>query len=138
MAQKPENTFRASVHRHLPDSVLHDKMNNPYSSGIADDQYCGDKGDLWIEYKFLQKEPVRAVVDPTKLLSALQLDWINERYGKIQSSEERHIAVVIGCPSGGVILTNLAWTKPLSADEFKRRLVPRRGIADWIVQLTTR
>ncbi len=138
MAQKPENTFRASVHRYLPDSVQHDKMNNPYTSGVADDLYCGNRGDLWVEYKFLPKIPVRAAVDPKKLLSDLQMDWIAERYKRTQHSDERHIAVVIGCSEGGVILTDLAWTQQLTADEFKRRIVPRRSVAEWIVQLTTR
>lgn len=138
MAQKPENSFRASVHRYLPDSVQHDKMNNPYSSGVADDLYCGNRADLWVEYKYLQKVPVRADVDPVKLLSPLQLDWINERYARVKESDERRVAVVIGCTGGGVILTDLAWTRPIKADEFKRRIVPRRGVADWIVQLTTR
>ena len=138
MAQKPENSFRASVHRHLPNTVQHDKMNNPYSAGIADDLYCGARADLWVEYKFLPKVPVRADVDPVKLLSDLQRDWINERYVRTQESDERHVAVVIGCSEGGVILTDLAWNHPIKADDFKRRIVPRRGVAEWIVQLTTR
>jgi hypothetical protein len=113
-------------------------MNNPYSSGVADDLYCGNRADLWVEYKFLPKVPVRAVIDPTKLLSPLQLDWINERYKRTQNSAERLIAVLIGCPEGGVVLTNLAWAQPLSAEEFRRSLVSRRDLANWIVQSTTR
>jgi len=138
MSQKPENTFRASVHRYLPETVQHDKMNNPYSSGVADDLYCGNRADLWIEYKFLPKIPVRAEVDPSKLLSSLQALWINEKYKRIVGSRERQIAVVVGCPDGGVVFADQSWMHAISAKAFREKLVSRRELAQWIVQLTTR
>ena len=138
MSQKPENTFRASVHRYLPETVQHDKMNNPYSSGVADDLYCGARADLWIEYKFLPKTPMRATVDPLKLLSPLQALWINEKYKRIKHSRERHIAVVVGCPDGGVVFDHHSWMNPIAANTFREKLVSRRELAQWIVQSTTR
>lgn len=138
MARKPETTFRDSVHRHLPKSLHREKTNNPYSSGTADDWYSGRVGDLWVEYKFLPKVPLRAVVKPFELLSAQQLDWIEGRYKDFATSGERAVAVIIGCPKGGVILSDQEWNRQFTAEEFRDRLVPRQAIAQWIASKTTR
>jgi hypothetical protein len=133
MAAKPENTFRQGVHKYLPSELHHEKMCNPYSSGTPDDWYSGNRGDLWVEYKYLPKVPLRAEVVPEKLLSPLQLRWLNGRY-----TEGRLVAVVIGCPEGGVILRDQEWMHSYTAQMFRDRLVPRRDIAQWITQTTTR
>lgn len=137
MARKPENTFRVSVHRYLSRDLHHEKMNNPYSSGTPDDWYSGTKADLWVEFKYLPRVPSRAVVWPAnpnqKMLSRLQLNWINRR-----CVEGRNVAVVIGCPDGGVILLDQEWNQQFTADEFRNRLVPRQDIAQWIEQTTMR
>lgn len=136
---KPENSFRMGVHRYLPPELHHEKMNNPYSSGTADDWYSGNKADLWVEYKFLPKTPQRAIVwltDPSVKkppLSVLQQRWLRERY-----EEGRTVAVVIGCPDGGIILRDQEWTWEYTPKMFRDRLVPRKAIAQWIVQTTTR
>lgn len=133
MAVKPENTFRAGVHKHLPKTLHHEKMNNPYSSGTADDWYSGNCKDLWIEYKYITRVPSRVNVRPAEMLSPLQLRWLNGRH-----SEGRNIAVVVGCPDGGVILRNQEWEMEMNPDTFRDRLVPRQAIAQWIVEATTR
>jgi hypothetical protein len=135
MSAKPENTFIASVHKHLPlKNKLHrEKMNNPYSSGTADVWYSGDAGDLWIEYKFLPRLPQRGVVDPTKLLTALQLQWLNGRY-----DEGRNVAVVIGCPTGGVLLRDRLWGCELPSSQFASLIRSRDDLAEWVVSQTIR
>ena len=134
MARKPENVFRDSVHRYLVKGTPHhEKMNNPYSSGTADDWYSGNKADLWVEYKFLPKTPLRAVVKPFELLSKLQLDWINGRY-----DEGRMVGVVVGCPDGGIILRDQEWLWEYTPQMFRDRLLPRKDIAQWITHTTTR
>jgi hypothetical protein len=138
MATKPENTFRASVHRYLPDTILHEKMNNPYSSGTADDHYSGAWADVWVEYKFIRAIPVRALIDPAKLLSPLQMKWLNDRAKLWKACAHRKVAVIIGCADGGVVFENQSWTQTISPGEFKLQLLPRRAVADWIVQQTTR
>lgn len=150
MASKPETTFIASVNRLLPLKRLkmcasvrtdthktkwigYEKMNNPYSSGTADSWYSGKGGDLWIEYKFLPRIPQRGSVSPTKLLSALQLQWLTERY-----EEGRNVAVIIGCPTGGVLLRDRTWECELTASQFTSLIRPRSDLASWIKEQTTR
>lgn len=150
MASKPETTFIASVNRLLPlkrlkmcasvrseaplsEWIGYEKMNNPYSSGTADSWYSGKGGDLWIEYKFLPRIPQRGSVSPTKLLSALQLQWLTERY-----EEGRNVAVVIGCPTGGVLLLDRLWEVELTAAKFTSLIRSRSDLASWIKEQTTR
>ena len=137
MASGPENRFRASVNRHLPTTIYHCKMHNPYNAGIPDDWYSGNASDLWVEYKFLTRTPQRAVVWAANpkgaLLSMLQTNWINARY-----DEGRKVAVVIGCPDGGAILRDQEWNRQIDADDFRKMLVSRLAIAQWITDVTTR
>lgn len=122
MSVKPENTFIQGVHKHLPSAVYRMKNNNPYVAGIPDCWYSGNKGDLWIEYKFIPRIPVRSVVTPN--LSALQRQWLQERY-----KEGRNVCVVIGCKEGGVFMTNLDWERELQPVEFRMRLLDRKSLA---------
>jgi len=136
---KPENRFRLGVHKFLPQQLHHEKMSNPYSSGTADDWYSGTKTDLWIEYKFLARVPQRANVwltNPnvkTPMLTYLQADWLAQRY-----AEGRNIWVIIGCPTGGVILRDLKWANEITHVKFKACLIPREDIADEITKFTMR
>ncbi len=137
MASGPENRFRASLHRLLPDSVYQMKNNNAYTGGIPDDWYSSTGGDLWVEYKFLSKIPVRTNIRPfdpkQKMLSVLQRDWLNGRY-----EEGRNVAMIIGCKEGGVILRDQEWMEEITPQAFRDTLLPRVAIAQWIVQQTTR
>lgn len=133
MATKPENQFRLGVHKYLPVGLHHEKMCNPYSSGTPDDWYSGMGSDLWVEYKFLPRLPLRASVKPASLLSVLQLKWLTERH-----VEGRNVAMVIGCSTGGYILINQEWLVEIPADKFREGLVPRKAIAQWIVRETSR
>ena len=114
-------------------------MSNPYSSGTADDWYSGTKTDLWIEYKFLARVPQRASVWLTNpnvkapMLTYLQADWLAQRY-----AEGRNIWVIIGCPTGGVLLRDLKWVNEITHVKFKACLIPREDIADEITKFTMR
>lgn len=125
---KPETTFIASVHKHIPNDVYRMKNNNPYIGGIADCWYSGRKTDLWIEYKF--------VVVPKKAdihinLSTLQLQWLRGRY-----EEGRNVAVIVGCKDGGTLLTNLSWERSIPLEKFQRDLVARKELAAVIHRYT--
>lgn len=135
MSAKPETTFITSVHKHLPlKSKLHrEKMNNPYSSGTADVWYSGSGGDLWVEYKFIPRIPQRGVVDPVKLLTPLQLQWLDGRY-----DEGRNVGVIIGCSTGGVLLRDRLWWTELTPAQFTSLIRSRSDLAEWIVGQTTR
>lgn len=132
MAVKPENQFISSVHKYLPpkDTLHREKMNNPYSSGTADWWYSGNKADLWCEYKYLPKLPVRANILPE--LSELQKEWLAGRY-----REGRNVAVVVGSPEGAVVYRELEWLLPLTPAEFRGRALSRQELAVWLVSETT-
>lgn len=134
MAVKPETSFTQSILRHLPPKpLLHrEKMNNPYSSGTPDLWFSGIRSDLWIEMKYLPRNPQRGVVAPTKLLSELQAEWLRRRH-----AEGRNVAVIVGCPAGGVILHGNAWEHDLPAREFMSRVLSRRDVAAWIIAQVT-
>lgn len=134
MAQKPETVFITSVHKHLPPKpLLHrEKMNNPYSSGTADVWYSGSKSDLWIEYKFLPRIPQRGSVKPLDLLTALQAEWLKGRH-----QEGRNVAVIIGCPAGGVLLRDRDWENEIPAKEFVSQLKSRPELGAWILAQTS-
>ncbi len=134
MSVKPENTFIGAVHKHLPPAVYRMKNHNRYVAGVVDVWYSGNRADLWVEYKFIPRVPKRGDVHPGKLLSALQLEWLVGRH-----QEGRSVAVVIGCPNGGVILCDPdEWSADLTASEYTQRLLERKAIASWISQKTTR
>ena len=149
MPAKPESSFIASINRLLPlkkrressrarekhppcRHIHYEKMNNPYSSGTADGWYSGAAGDLWIEYKFLPRIPQRVSVKPRELLSDLQVEWLNERHG-----EGRNVAVIIGCPDGGVLLREREWEKELCSQAFQTLIRSRSTLAEWILEQTT-
>lgn len=131
MASKPETQFYTVVHKHLPDSVYRMKTHNPYMGGIPDVWYSARGGDdLWVEYKYLPRNPARTVVSPLKLLLSLQADWLRERH-----IEGRSVGVIIGCPAGGVALPGLTWEHDLPAKEFMSRVKTRKELAEWITAL---
>ena len=135
LGAKPETQFVKGVHSHLPppSKLYREKMNNPYRGGTADQWYSAKK-DLWVEYKFLPTVPQRGVVHLCKIdvkspdLSVLQQRWLRGRY-----EEGRNVAVIVGCPSGGVILQDLEWEKAMSAAEFRGRIMSRQDLAHWIM-----
>ncbi len=136
MAVKPENTFRTGVHKYLPADLYHVKMNNPFAAGIADDWYSGSKADLWVEYKYLQvpKRP-STLIDLTAgkkpEISHLQQEWLRSRH-----TEGRSVAVIVGCPQGGVLFLDREWESPITAEDFNSRLLSRQQLASWILAFT--
>lgn len=131
---KPETTFTAGVHKHLPPGRSEPywmKNNNIYTAGIWDVWYSGFGRDLWVEYKFITL-PKRetTLIDPG--LSELQKDW-----GKDRIDEGRNMAVIVGCKEGGVIMTKQTeWMRPWTRTEFMSRLQSRADIAEWIMGFT--
>ena len=102
-----------------------EKMNNPWRAGTADVWYSGDRGDLWIEYKFIERIPRSAEILPD--LTPRQQRWLNNRF-----DEGRNVAVVLGTPTGGVIYRNKEWMRPLDHVTLSGLIVPRDEIARWI------
>jgi hypothetical protein len=138
MSSGPETRFIASVHRHLPPLLHREKMANPYRGGTADSWYSGVRGDLWIEWKFVEL-PKRdeTEIDLTHctpktkpILAALQQDWIMSRI-----KEGRRVWVGVGCKEGCVFFTDLMWAIPHTAAWYRRNLCTRQDAALQIWQI---
>jgi hypothetical protein len=147
--QKPESRFIGRVNQHLPikrlkssakarehypveQHIHYEKMHNDFYSGTADTWYSGIGGDVWIEYKYLPRTPVRASVEPQKLLTPLQLGWLEERH-----AEGRSVGVIIGCPDGGVRLSTAYLRRVLSPEWFRGDVQSPEDLARWIMSVTT-
>ncbi len=143
MASKPESLFVDRVNNWLPIEkrkgslgacrrckgplIHYEKMNNPFRSGTADGWYSGPGGDVWVEFKYLPSIPIRTTVKPLALLSTLQNQWLTGRH-----EQGRNVAVIIGCPAGGVVLTALQWHQELSSLQFGARLMSESELAAWV------
>lgn len=129
MSKGPENRFIASVHKLLDKVVYREKMHNTYRGGTPDCWYSSFKADLWVEYKWVAKLPKGQLIPA---LSALQYKWCTERY-----DEGRNILVVVGSPSGAVVLYNpIQWQLGIPSLEVKRRLMDKKTYAQWLEVIT--
>jgi len=99
-----------------------------YVGGIPDVWLSGSKGDLWIENKYLQVVP--PTVDPTKLLSALQKQWLMRRH-----AEGRSVGVLIGSPEGHLYFPSLSWQDAVSRETFRTRAKKTREIAEELIEI---
>lgn len=132
MSSKPESLYYRGVHRLLPKGLHVEKMNNPYRGGTADVWYSGNGGDLWVEYKFIQKPPNKALIDVSKELSSLQMQWLRDRH-----LEGRSVCVILGTPLGGWIYEDLAWeTKKIYTGQIVDGDYTKQYMADFIVRKT--
>ena len=147
MSIKPENAFISKVNDHLPikkrsgssrsrliypEWIHYEKMNNPYRGGTADAWYSA-LSDLWVEFKYLPSQPVRTIVQPLKLLTELQVQWLNDRW-----VEGRNVCVIIGCPDGGIVLEDRSWNDVIPASLFQSLFLSVVDLASWIrLQVTS-
>lgn len=138
MAAKPETTFTASVHKHLPplSHLYRMKNNNQFNSGIADVWYSG-KRDLWVEYKFtvLPKRDT-TVIDlvggKNPPISALQQSWLRDRH-----DEGRNVWVIVGCKEGGVIYQHRDWEIPFTFGLLRPWIKTRAEVARLITEFVS-
>jgi hypothetical protein len=129
MSRKPESVFIQAVHKLLDPRIYRVKMHNPYNAGIPDCFYSATGGDLWVEYKFIPKLPVRVPVDLG--LSTLQREWLTERH-----KEGRNVALIIGHGKDGIVLRAPDFDKELTSYDFREHMVARQYLAEWIAEQT--
>lgn len=127
MAAKPETNFTNRLRKKLPKSIYVMKNNNGFVGGIPDLWVSGSKNDLWIEAKYVDPLPVNVPVRVNKLLSALQLEWLNAR-----CKEGRNVCVMVGCKGGGVLLRQYAWDAEIPVSHFKSLIRSDADLAEWI------
>lgn len=113
MPVKPESRFYRRVNEGVTREIYRQKVGSLYTNGTPDFWYSGLKGDGWVEFKWLNKLS-RNGIDPTKLLSPLQLLWINSRY-----CEGRCVMVIVGSPQGCAIIEDRAWNARVPALAFR-------------------
>lgn len=99
------------------------------TGGIPDTYYSGDKADLWVEYKLLNKLPKRPDTLLVPKLSSLQAKWLRDRY-----SEGRNVAVILGHLQGSYIFTDLTWETGITQDKLN---ISRNELAQWITRQVT-
>lgn len=131
----PENTFIASVHRHLPAELYRMKNHNQFNGGIADVWYSGSKKDLWIEYKFVtvpkrDSSSIDLIGGKMPSVSHLQQQWLKARH-----TEGRLVGLLVGSKSGGVWFPGVSWEEPLTAGLFRSQLQSRSSLANAICSL---
>jgi hypothetical protein len=63
----------------------------------------------------------------------MQKDWLAKRF-----HEGRNVAVILGCPDGGVVYTDLSWGSPLTCEEYRARIKTRKQLAQWIEGIVCR
>lgn len=131
MSSKPETTFIASVHKHLPEGLYRLKNHNPYNGGIADVWYSGER-DLWVEYKFLvlpkrDTTVIDLVGGKEPSISRLQQEWLKSRH-----AEGRNVGVIVGCKEGGVWFPGVSWDTTYTTGWFRVHALSRKALADLI------
>ncbi len=123
---KPERTFRQSITKYLRGIYVW-PINDSYHAGVPDHYYSGQGGDLWVEYKYYPTDRSRFNLvssDKYPKLTRQQQYWLEGRY-----AEGREIWVIVGMPSGGVILKDFDWMKPVIVEQ----ILTRKEIAEEIL-----
>jgi hypothetical protein len=97
---KPESKFVAKVHRQLPKSVYRQGMGLTATNGTPDVYYEGEKGILWVEYKWTDRirETLNLNTKSSPKLSKLQIKWLDRAF-----DNNRNVAVIVGSPDGCII-----------------------------------
>jgi hypothetical protein len=128
MPSKPETSFYGRVNKRLPVDVHVEKMHNFYRGGTPDIWYSGPSGDLWAEYKWIPKLPVKQTTPIKADLTGLQLLWLYDAWTK-----GRNVCVIVGSPQGCAILRDGAWRSDISHAEFK---YTELQVTSWLIGQT--
>lgn len=122
-----EHGYIRSVHRYLPASTYHWKINDNYAGGVPDAFYCDQGQVLFVEYKYVPKLPKREKTILSPKLSGNQELWLTQRY-----SQNVPVAVVLGTPIGSVMFVNCSWEQGISLAKLKEISLSSKGIANII------
>jgi len=125
---KPEHRFRRSVSKHLK-SIYVWPINDSWHAGVPDHFYSGPVASLWCEYKYFPTDRDSFdLLRPAKTpkLTRIQQHWLNSRH-----DEGRNVWVIVGMPTGGVILYDKTWMQPVTVE----CLLTREQLAAEILRL---
>jgi len=104
------------------------KLNLRFLAGVPDVWLSGAEDDLWVELKYMSTLP--PVVDPTKLLSTLQKEWLISRY-----NEGRRVGVLIGSPDGHLYFNGLSWQCVVSREKWIQAGKKTKEIAEELIDM---
>jgi len=106
-----EHSFIKKVHRLLPNSIFLWKIADPFQGGVPDALYFGQDGTtLFVEYKFVQKRPVRPTTIIKPNLSAQQQIWLSSLHERKQN-----VLVVLGHGADcSIFSTPKHWTEGIA------------------------
>lgn len=124
-----ESGYTAAVGRLLPPGVYPLKLSLPYTAGVADSWYDGNRGDLWVEWKHYNPLPrtIDLLAGKNPKLTRLQYDWLKRRH-----ANGRNVAVIVASPQGGIVMRVTEIEQPIAREEFLARALNKRGLAAWI------
>ena len=128
-----EHSFVKSVHRKLPVDLYKWKIHDSYTNGVPDSMYAGDKGILFVEYKYVPSLP-KIKTTPIKInLSKLQLQWLNNFVDMGHNA-----AVVVGTEGKNIlILQDKQWNTPISKENFLKKAVIPSDLSNFILNVCT-
>lgn len=127
-----ESQYTQAIHKLIPKEVYRWKINDSFQGGVADAYYSGTNGDLWIEYKYLKALPKRSSTQITPALRPNQQKWLRDRH-----AEGRNVMVILGSPSGSILLPYPEWETGVTRDAFEARSLSKQEIANWITEQCT-
>lgn len=104
--RKKETKFIERLVKKLPSSVFHWKIHAAFANGTPDSWFSDDKGDLWVEFKWVDE----AILGVEAGATALQRYWLNQRH-----KEGRNVAIIVGSPTGVALLRNEEWNRPIES-----------------------
>jgi len=131
MANKPEATYRNSVHKHLDKkNIYFASMGGSYVAGVPDVYYEGNKGGLWVEWKNFQVLP--RIILLTNQSSASKLSALQQRWLSRATKNGVRNAVICGSPSGGRVYVGESWNTVCPREDFLAEALDRKEIAEWL------
>jgi hypothetical protein len=123
-----ENTFWTSLRKKLVPRIYALKLNLRFAAGIPDVWLSGRYGDLWLELKYVKT--LSPVTDPTKLLSALQQEWLKRRY-----AEGRSVGLVVGSADGHLFFPGLSWQVLVSREKWIQTGMSTKETAEKLIDM---
>ena len=130
---KPETLYMQKLHKHLPEFLYKEKMNNPYRGGTPDVYYEGNADILWVEYKYLPSLPPTFTLTNPKgatSVTSLQAKWLRRSF-----ENGRNTLVILGIANeGGIIFGVPELDTTYTREELQARIWPNSMIARIIAQ----
>ena len=122
-----ENGFWQSLRKKLVPRIYALKLNLRFVAGVPDCWLSGSKEDLWLELKYVKTLP--PIVDPTKLLTVLQQQWLIAR-----RKEGRFVGALIGSSDGHLFFPSLSWQHSVSREKWIQTGMTTKEVTELLIE----